>query len=119
MTDLVSQEIAQPYIAESATQLTALTFTAVASGSTHTAPVGTRGVILHVKNTNATTARTITISSTPDPFGRSADITAFSVAAGAQVARKFLPAGWENAGGSGKINFTVSGAGLECCAVAL
>jgi hypothetical protein len=119
MTDLVSREIAQPYIAESATQLTALTFTAVATGSTHTIPVGTRGVILHVKNTNATTARTITISSTSDPYGRTADITAFSVTAGVQVARRFLPSGWENAAGSGRINFTVSGDGLECCAIAL
>jgi hypothetical protein len=119
MTDLVLREIAQPYIAEDATaQLTVLTFTAVATGSTHTCPVGTRGVILHVKNTNATTARTITINSSPDPFGRLAPITTFSIAAGAQVARRFLPAGWENASGSGKINFTVSGDGLECCAIA-
>lgn len=120
MTDLVLREIAQPYIAESTVaQMTALTFTAVATGSTHTAPVGTRGVILLVENTNATTAVTITVSSTPDPYGRTADITALSVVAGTIVARKFLPSGWENASGSGKINFTVSGSGLQCCAMAL
>lgn len=120
MTDLVLREIAQPYIAESATpQLTTLTFTAVATGATHTIPVGTRGVILLVENTNATTAVTITISSTPDPYGRNADITAFSVTAGAIVARRFLPSGWETAAGSGRINFTVSASGLQCCAVAL
>lgn len=119
MTDLNSTEIAQPYLSELATQMTTLAFTAVATGATHTIPVGTRGVLLLVKNSNATTARTITVSSTPDPFGRTADIEAFSVTAGAMVARKFLPAGWENAAGSGKINFTVSGDGLECCAIAL
>ena len=119
MTALTATEIAQPYTSESATQLTALTFTALASGSTHTFPVSTRGCIVHVKNTNATTARTVTISSTNDPFGRTADITAFSVTAGSQYARKFLPSGWESSAGAGTVNLTVSGTGLEFCVIAL
>lgn len=119
MTDLTAVEIAQPYVSESATQLTNLTFTALASGSTHTIPVGTRGVLLLVWNTNATTAVTTTVTSTPDPYGRSADITAFSCTAGEIYARKFLPLGWENAAGSGKIDVTVSASGLEFCAIAL
>lgn len=119
MTALTATEIAQPYTSESSTQLTTLTFTALATGSTHTFPVSTRGCILHIKNTNATTARTVTISSSNDPFGRTADITAFSVTAGTQVARKFLPAGWESSSGGGTVNLTVSGAGLEFCCVAL
>lgn len=119
MTDLTSVEIAQPYESESATQLTNLTFTALASGSTHTIPVGTRGVLLVINNTNATTAVTTTISSSSDPYGRTADITAFSCTAGELYARKFLPSGWENAAGSGKINVTVSASGLEFCAIAL
>jgi hypothetical protein len=120
MTALTLRTVAPPYLSESATpQLTTLTFTAVATGSTHTAPVPTRGVLLLVENTNATTARTITVSSSADPFGRTADITTFSVPAGTIVARSFLPAGWESSAGSGVINFTVSGDGLELCAIAL
>lgn len=120
MTALASVEIAQPYISEGVEdQLTELEFTALASGSTHTFPVGNRGTILLVTNVNATTARTVTIESSLDDFGRTADIDAFSVAAGEIYARKFLPRGWETTSGSGQVNLTVSGAGLEFCAIAL
>ena len=120
MTAITAQEIAQPYESESATpQLSTLTKTAVATGSTHTFAVGTRGAILVVENTNATTAVTITITSTNDPFGRTANITAFSVTAGTEVVRKFLPQGWENAAGSGLVDFTVSASGLEVGLIAL
>ena len=114
MTAITKQTIAAPYEnEEDSPQLTTLTMTAVASGSTHTFQVGNRGVILVVENTNATTAVTITITSTHDGFGRLATITAFSVTAGTKVVRKFLPNGWENASGSGLVDFTVSASGLE------
>ena len=109
------QTIAQPYESESATpQLTTLTLTAITdAAATHTFQVGTRGVILVVENTNATTAATITINSSNDDFGRTADITAFSVTAGDKVVRKFLPKGWESSSGGGTVNFTVSATGLS------
>lgn len=114
MTAIAKQTIAQPYENEDATpQLTTLTMTAVATGSTHTFQVGTRGVLLVLENTNATTAVTATITATHDDFGRLAPITAFSVAAGTKVVRKFLPKGWENASGSGLVDFTVSASGIE------
>jgi len=120
MTALTAIEIAQPYENEDVVaKLTALTFTALASGATHTFPVGSRGVILLAKNTNATTAATVTITSSHDDYGRQADITAYSLTAGSQYARKFLPKGWENAAGSGVVNVTVSASGLEFCAIAL
>lgn len=114
MTAISKQTIAAPYENEDATpQLTTLTLTAVATGSTHTFEVGNRGVILIVENTNATTAVTITITATHDDFGRLATISAFSVTAGTIVTRKFLPKGWENASGSGLVDFTVSASGLS------
>ena len=120
MTAIASTTIAQPYENEDVTaKLTNLTFTALASGATHTFPVGSRGVILLVKNTNATTAATVTIESTYDSFGRQGNITAYSLTAGEEYARKFLPQGWENAAGSGVVNVTVSASGLEFCAIAL
>lgn len=120
MTAIAATTIAQPYENEDVVaKLTNLDFTALASGSTHTFAVGSRGVILLVKNTNATTAATVTISSTYDDYGREADITAYSLTAGEQYARKFLPKGWETASGSGVINVTVSASGLEFCAIAL
>lgn len=114
MTAIVKQTIAKAYENEDdSPQLTTLTMTAVATGSTHTFEVGPRGVVLVVENTNATTAVTVTITSTHDDYGRLAPITAFSVTAGAKVVRQFLPKGWENASGSGLVDFTVSASGLE------
>lgn len=113
MTAIAKQTIAQPYENEdAAAQLTTLTMTAVATGATHTFEVGTRGVLLVVENVHATTAGTITITATHDTFGRLAPVTTFSVAAGLKVVRRFLPQGWENAGGSGLVNFTVSASSI-------
>lgn len=120
MTVITKQSIAQPYENENATpQLTSLTLTAVATGATHQFEVGTRGVILVVENTNASTGVTVTIPSSRDDFGRLAPITNFSVAAGDKVSRKFLPKGWENGAGSGLVDFTVSGNGLEFAVIEL
>lgn len=120
MTAIVAQTFASPYLSESTTpQLATLTFAAVTSGSTHTFPVSTRGTVLLIENTNATTAVTVTITSSNDPQGRTANITAFSVTAGTIVQRKFLPTGWETSAGSGVVNFTVSASGLEVAAVNL
>ena len=120
MTAIVAQTFTGPYISEGASpQLGTLTFAAVATGSTHTFPVSTRGTVLLVQNTLGATAVTVTVDSTNDPFGRAATITTFSVAAGLIVNRKFLPTGWETSAGSGVVNFTVSGSGLEVAAVNL
>lgn len=120
MTAIAKTTIAQPYENEDVTaKLTNLNFTALASGATHTFPVGTRGTVLLVKNTEASTAVTVTITSTYDDFGRQADITAYSLTAGETYARKFLPKGWENAAGSGLVEVEVSSSGLEFCAIAL
>ena len=120
MTAIVSQTFTGPYISEGSTpQMGTLTFAAVASGSTHTFPVSTRGTVLMIENTNATTAVTVTVSSSFGLDNRKADITAFSVAAGTLVNRRFLPTGWEVSAGAGIVNFTVSGSGLEVAAVNL
>ena len=120
MTAIVTQNPTPPYLSESATpQLATLTFQAVASGATHTFPLGVKGTILLINNTSSTSAVTVTIPGTNDPFGRVAPITAFSVAAGLLVQRLFLPQGWESANGSGIANFTVSASGLEVAALVL
>ena len=120
MTAIITQRPTAPYLSEGTTpQLNTLTFQSLITGSTHTFPVGVKGTILLVQNTNATTAVTITIPGTNDPFGRVAPITTFSVAAGLLVQRLFLPQGWESANGSGIVNFTVSGSGLDVAALVL
>ena len=120
MTAITGQTPTAPYLSEATSpQLDTLTFQSLATGETHTFPVGVRGTILLITNTNATAAATVTIGSTNDPYGRTSPITAFSVAAGGFVQRKFLPLGWESASGSGLVDFTVSASGLDVAALIL
>ena len=69
-----------------------------------------------VRNTHATDAATVTITSAPDPYGRTKDITAYSLAAGEFAAfwigrsigwRQSDGKVWLDAGGSGTIEFAV------------
>ena len=63
-----------------------------------------------VRNTHATDATTVTISSAPDPYGRTKDITAYSLAAG-EFAAFWIgkTAGWRQS--DGKVNLDVAGTG--------
>jgi hypothetical protein len=104
MAAISSTEVALPYKAEGTTpQLTTITFTAYSGSGRDTVPVPTNGMLLLVQNANVSGAKTVTIYSTADGYGRTADITAFSIPANTIVARKFTPRGWENALGSGLI----------------
>lgn len=102
-----------PYVAESATQLSTLTFTAADNANGNVVDISKRTCIIF-ENTSGG-ALTVTVTSYADPYGRTADITAFSVAAGARVARIFEPDGWTSIGGS-DLEFTCSAATMEVCA---
>lgn len=121
MTDVLAQIIAQPYESENdplIDQLSVLAKT-VLTAAPHTFQVPTRGSILIIENTNATSSVTVTIASSADDFGRVADIESFIVVAGDQVTRKFLPKGWESQAGGGKIDITPSATGLQISCIAL
>lgn len=116
MATITLTEVAGPYLNEDTSpQLTNLTWTA-ADTAGNTVNISKPTLVIW-RNTNATTARTTTVTSTHDPFGRLADIEAFSLAAGEEYARIFHPAGWETSVGGGTMSFTVSGAGIEVCAI--
>ena len=72
--------------------------------------------LLLVRNSHATDAATLTISSAPDPYGRTKDITAYSLAAGEFAAfwigksigwRQTDGKAWLDAAGTGTIEFAV------------
>lgn len=116
MATIAQTSVAGPYLNEDTSpQLTNLTWTA-AETTGNTVDISKLTLVIW-RNTNATTARTVTVTSTHDPFGRLGHITAFSLAAGEEYARFFLPSGWESSVGGGSMNFTVSGAGIEVCAI--
>jgi hypothetical protein len=57
--------------------------------------------VMIMRNIHATTAQTVTITSAPDPQGRTQDVTAYSLGAGEFAA--FLPSqlpGWRQADGN-------------------
>jgi hypothetical protein len=101
-----------PYINEEATPQLA-TVTPVAADATDGNVVSlARGILLRAENTGGS-PRTITIKSQPDPYGRVADITAFSIAAGARVVRRFANVGWANTGGDLEIEASHADVRLE------
>jgi hypothetical protein len=72
--------------------------------------------LLLARNTHETDAATVTISSAPDPYGRTKDITAYSLAAGESAAfwigrsigwRQADGKVWLDAGGAGTVEFAV------------
>lgn len=108
--------VAGPYKNEDATpQFTQESFTACdAAGNTFNV---SKRTLLVIRNTNATTARTVTFPSSYDPFGRLSPITAFSIVAGDIYFRWFDAPGWESSAGGGTASFTASGTGLEAMAI--
>jgi hypothetical protein len=72
--------------------------------------------LLLVRNTHATDAATVTISSAPDPYGRTRDITTYSLSAGEFAAfwigrsigwRQSDGKAWLDVAGTGTIAFAV------------
>jgi hypothetical protein len=121
--DIPLQDIAGPYLAEGAEdQLTEIEWTAVDDSEEHTFPVASgRGTLLLVTSTATSTqvSEDITIYSTPNKFGRVADIENFSVEPGETVTRIFKRHGWESVAGSGLIRFETSSDNLEVAAIRL
>jgi hypothetical protein len=118
-TAVAQQAVAGPNLAESATaKLTTVTFTAIDATNGNEVIMSTGRTLLIVQNTDAS-AGTVTITSSPDPYGRTATITAFSVAAGAFAARIFEPVGWEATAGGRNLVIAGSAATMKFLAIPL
>lgn len=118
MATITTTTVAGPYLNEDTSpQLTTLTWTEAETTGNTVAVSGP--TLLLFWNTEATTARTVTITSTHDAYGRLANITTFSMAAGSIYSRIFHPAGWETSVGGGTMSFTVSGASVDVAAIPL
>lgn len=118
-TAVAPQEVAGPYISESATQMTTVTFTAGDATNANTVTMPGKRMLILVTNTSGGAAGTVTITSSNDPFGRTGNITAFSVADGAFAARIFEPVGWEQTLGGRDILITPSATTMEILAIPL
>lgn len=97
----MARTILTPIAAPAANSITPalLTFTAWDSGNGNRfRATGKEQVIIN--NSHATLARTVTITSVADPYGRSGDITAFSMAALTYYLTQIFPTvGWMQSDG--------------------
>lgn len=118
MAAITVQEINGPYEPSSdTTPMSTLTWTACATtGDTITFP-GERVLVLW-RNSGAST-RTITFSSSYDPYGRKADIAATNIGAGVIFGRVFEARGWEQTLGGRNLAFTANNAEVLVAAIAL
>lgn len=118
-TAVSEQQVAGPYLPESATaKLTTLTFAACDIVNGNRVVMSTGRALVMFQNTDVG-AVTVTISSSPDDYGRKADITAFSIAASAFVARIFEPKGWEQTAGGRDLVIMASDVDLKVLAIPL
>lgn len=117
-TAIAVQEVNGAYVPESATpQLSPLTWTAAdVTGNTITMP-GSRVLVLF-RNSGAS-ARTVAVTSSPDPYGRKADIPPTNLAAGEIFAKFFEPRGWEQNLGGRNLAVLASHAEVLIAAIAL
>ena len=117
-TVIAPQDILGAYVSESATQMTTLTWTAIDIVNTNSITMTGRKLLLLFRNDDVA-AKTITISSSENPYGRSADVTAFSMAAGAYATRIFEPVGWEQTLGGRNLIVTAEDADIFVAAINL
>lgn len=118
MADITVQEINGPYEPSSdTTPLSTLTWTAATTtGDTITMPG--RKLLVLFRNSGAST-RTYSVLSSPDAYGRKADIAATNIGAGAIVARFFEPHGWEQTHGGRDIAVVCNHAEVLIAAIAV
>lgn len=107
-----------PHVAEGSTQFGVVTFTAGDATNGNKIIMNGNGILLLVRNSGAG-AGTVSVASSKDRYGRKADISAFSIAADAIVARVFTPEGWEQVTGGRDLILTPSATTIEFAAFRL
>lgn len=118
MTTAISEtEVKGPYVAESGTQLTTLTFSAGDTAG-NTVKMSTGRCLILVQNTGVG-AGTVSVTSSADPYGRTANISAFSVDASGFAARIFEAVGWEQNLGARDLLLTPSATTMKFVAIPL
>lgn len=117
-TTISETEVAGPYVAESGTQMTTLSWSAGDASNGNKIVMGTGRCLLLVQNTGVG-AGTVTVTSSKDPYGRTANITAFSVDAAGFAARVFESVGWEQTLGGRDLLLTPSATTMKFVAIPL
>lgn len=117
-TVIAPQDALGAYVSESATQMTTLTWTAIDIVNTNSITMTGQKILLLFRNDDVA-EKTITISSSANPYGRNADVTGFAMAAGAYATRIFEPVGWEQTLGGRDMIITANDADIFVAAINL
>jgi hypothetical protein len=94
-TALAQQEVAGPYVRETATQFTVLTTTASDPTNKNVITMSSGRTLLIVNNSDAVNTEWVTVEASDDAYGRATNITQQSIPASGWVAMFFEPHGWE------------------------
>ena len=94
-TVLAEQPVAGAYVPEAETQFSTLTMTAADAVNMNSVVMSTGRCLVLIQNADGANAEWLTAFSSPDPFGRKADIEQESIAAGGWRAFIFEARGWE------------------------
>jgi hypothetical protein len=116
-TAIAPQTATPAYNAEGGTDMATLTFTSGDATNSNLVTMTGRKILLLVTNTSGGASGTVTIASSDDPYGRTDEITTFTVADGAFAARWFEPVGWEQTLGGRDILITPSATTMEILAI--
>jgi len=116
-TAIAPVDVTPPYNAEGGTDMTVVTFTSGDATNSNTVTMTGRKILLLITNTSGGAAGTVTVASSDDPYGRTDEITTYSVADGAFAARWFEPPGWEQTLGGRDILITPSATTMEILAI--
>lgn len=103
-----------------ATSATAITWTAAdaANGNHIVYPTSGMKLILLARNVHAANTYTVAVTSVADPtYGRTGDVAATNIAAGAQKIIQLTAAGWKNS--SDQIAFAGNNASVEFAAITI
>lgn len=118
-TALAEQEVLGPYVLETATQFTTLTFTDGDDANMNSIVMSTGRCLVLFRNTDDDTAAWVTAVSSNDPHGRTADITQEDIGFGEYGAHFFEARGWEQTLGGRDLAITCSNAEVVIAAIAL
>lgn len=116
-TAIAPIDVTPPYNAEGGTDMTTFTFTSGDATNSNTVTMTGRKILLLITNTSGGAAGTVTVASSDDPYGRTDEITTYSLADGEFAARWFEPPGWEQTLGGRDILITPSATTIEIVAI--
>jgi hypothetical protein len=117
-TVIAVQEVAGPYVSESETQITAVTWTAMDPTNGNKIVMTTRRVLLLFRNDNVA-AQWVTIEGSNDPYGRDTTISQLDIGIAGYGAKIIEPVGWEQTLGGRDLSLISESADVFVLAIPL